>query len=106
MAKKKSTAGEKSTAEKKASVRGPFPSATHEEALKISYGLKEYNDGNPWEPDEVRKAIGASTGGNAYFYLTAASRDYGLTLGTSTAEKIEVTDLELTRFSGRVVVTV
>ena len=43
--------------------------------------------------DEVRKAMGVCTGGNAYFYLTAASRDYGLTIGTSTAEKIALTDL-------------
>lgn len=91
--KKKSTSGEKSTAEKRARVRWPFPRATLEEALKIPYAIKEHNGGNPWEPDEVRKAIGAGTGGNAYFYLTAASRDYGLTLGTSTAEKIALTDL-------------
>lgn len=93
MAKKKSTAAEKSTAEKKARVRWPFPRATLEEALKIPHAIKEHHGGNPWEPDEVRQAIGAGTGGNAYFYLTAASRDYGLTLGTSTAEKIELTDL-------------
>lgn len=92
MAKKKSTR-EKSTAEKKPRVHWPFPRATLEEALKIPYGIKENNGGNPWEPDEVRKAIGAGTGGNAYFYLTSASRDYGLTIGTCTAEKIALTDL-------------
>jgi len=92
MAKKKSTS-EKSTTEKKTRVRWPFPRATLEEALKIPYAIKEHNGGNPWEPDEARKAIGAGTGGNAYFYLTAASRDYGLTIGTSTAEKIALTDL-------------
>jgi len=80
-------------AEKKARVRWTFPRATLEEALKIPFALKDKNGGNPWEPDEVRKAIGAGTGGNAYFYLTAASRDYGLTTGTSTADKIELTDL-------------
>lgn len=64
-----------------------------EEALKIGYAIKDNNGGNPWEPDEIRKAIGAGTGGNAWFYLTAASRDYGLTVGTSTSERIELTDL-------------
>lgn len=93
MAKKKSTTDDKSTAEKKARVRWPFPRATLEEALKIAYAIKVHNGGNPWETDEVRKAIGAGTGGNAYFYLTAASRDYGLTLGTSTGAKITLTDL-------------
>jgi hypothetical protein len=64
-----------------------------EASLKIAYAIKDHNGGNPWEPEEIRKAIGAGTGGNAYFYLTAASRDYGLTVGTNAAEKIALTDL-------------
>ena len=91
MATKKSNAGR--VAEKKERIRWPFPRATLQEALKIPYAIKEHNGGNPWEPDETRKAIGASTGGNAWFYLTAASRDYGLTTGTSAAEKIALADL-------------
>ena len=90
---KESTARKRSNAEKKSRVRWPFPRATLEEALKIAYAIKEHNGGNPWEPDEIRKAIGAGTGGNAYFYLSAASRDYALTTGTSTAEKIALADL-------------
>lgn len=74
-------------------VRWPFPRATLEEALKIPYAIKEHNGGNPWEPEEIRKAIGAGTGGNAYYYLTAASRDYGLTIGTNGAQKIELAEL-------------
>ena len=83
----------RTTADKKSRVRWPFPRATLEEALKIPFAVKDHNGGNPWEPDEVRKAVGAGTGGNAWFYLTAASRDYGLTIGTSTAERIALTDL-------------
>jgi len=91
--KKRSTGeGPGSHVEKKR-VTWSFPRATLEEALKISYALKEKNGGNPWEPNEVRKAIGAGFGGNTYFYLTAASRDYGLTVGTSTAEKISLAGL-------------
>lgn len=93
MAKTKKLTSEKMTAEKKARVRWSFPRATLEQALKIAYAIKDHNGGNPWEPDEIRKAIGAGTGGNAYFYLTAASRDYGLTIGASTAEKIALADL-------------
>jgi hypothetical protein len=74
-------------------VHWPFPRATLEQALTIAYAIKENNGGNPWEPEEIRKAIGAGTGGNAFFYLTAASRDYGLTAGTNKADKIELTDL-------------
>jgi hypothetical protein len=87
--------GKKTTTGKpeKTRVRWSFPRTTLEEALKIAYAIKEHNGGNPWEPEEIRKAIGAGTGGNAFFYLTAASRDYGLTVGTNAAEKIELADL-------------
>jgi hypothetical protein len=81
----------KKTAKKR--VRWPFPRATLEEALSIAYAIKEHNGGNPWEPEEIRKAIGAGTGGNAYFYLTAASRDYGLTSGTTSADRIALEQL-------------
>lgn len=93
MAKRKSASGEKAGSPKKARVRWPFPRTTLEQALQIAYAIKEHNGGNPWEPEEIRKAIGAGTGGNSYFYLTAASRDYGLTTGTNGAEKIALADL-------------
>jgi hypothetical protein len=78
---------------KKTRIKWTFPRATLEQALKIPIAIKELNGGNPWESEEIRKAIGAGTGGNAYFYLTAASRDYSLTVGTATAEKIALSDL-------------
>lgn len=93
MAKKTSAAGKSNGEKKRARTRWPFPRATLEEALKIPQAIKDQNGGNPWESEEVRKAVGAGTGGNAYFYLTAASRDYGLTVGTSTAEKISLAEL-------------
>jgi hypothetical protein len=83
----------KNTKPMKERVRWPFPRATLEQALKIPYAIKDHNGGNPWEPEEVRKAIGAGTGGNAWFYLCAASRDYGLTIGTSAAQKIELAEI-------------
>lgn len=92
-APKKAAVPKKPTAPKKAKVRWTFPRSTLEAALKIPYAIKEHNGGNAWPPEEIRKSIGAGTGGNAYFYLTAASRDYGLTVGTNSAEKIELSDL-------------
>jgi hypothetical protein len=74
-------------------VRWSFPRATLEKALSIPTAIKVHHGGNPWEPEDVRKAIGASNGANAFFYLTAASRDYGLTIGTNKAEAIALTDL-------------
>lgn len=74
-------------------VRWSFPRTTLEKAIEVANAIKKLNGGNPWEPEEIRKAIGVGTGGNSWFYLTAASRDYGLTVGTSSAERIGLSDL-------------
>jgi hypothetical protein len=82
-----------SAAQTKGKVKWQFPRVTLENALQIPLALKNHNGGNPWEPDEVRQAIGAGTGGNAWFYLTAGSRDYGLTSGTRDTPKIALEEL-------------
>lgn len=63
-----------------------------EKALQVPLALKEHNGGNPWDTDEVRRAVGAPAG-NTWFYLTAASRDYGLTSGTRDTPKISLEEL-------------
>ncbi len=74
-------------------VKWPFPRAALQKALLIPLAIKEHNGGNPWDTDEVRKAVGASSGGNSWFYLTAASRDYGLSSGTRDSEQISLEEL-------------
>jgi len=69
-----------------------FPKTTLEKALQIPYALKDKNGGNPWEPEEVRQAVGVSQGNN-WYSQTAASRDYGLTTGTRDAPPISLTEL-------------
>jgi hypothetical protein len=64
-----------------------FPRATLENALRIAYAIKDTNGGNPWEPEEIRKAIEVGQG-NSWYALTAASRDYGLTSGTRESPQI------------------
>ena len=49
--------------------------------------------GNPWAPSEIAGVLGMGGGSSIYYYLTAASRDYGLTIGTRDTAKIELTDL-------------
>lgn len=71
----------------------PFPVNSLEDARRIADVIKQFNMGNPWAPSEVATALGMSTGSSTYFYLTAASRDYGLTVGTRDTAKIELTDL-------------
>lgn len=77
----------------KAKAKWLFPRTTLEQALKVPMALKEHNGGNPWETEEVRKAVGTVGGGNAWFYLTAASRDYGLTSGTRDTPEIQLEEL-------------
>lgn len=96
MAKEKESEGEVVKSAKKGKGKGKiwtFPRATLEQALAIPYAIKEHNGGNPWAPEEVRKAISFTNSGNPYYYLTAAARDYGLTIGTRDTEKIELAPL-------------
>jgi hypothetical protein len=76
----------------KPKVKRNFPRYSIEDSRKIPEALKQFNAGNPWGPKEIATA-GKLGMGDPFFYLTAGSRDYGFTLGTREAEKIELTDL-------------
>jgi hypothetical protein len=65
VARRKAPINEEKKNGKAPRVKWPFPRTTLEKALQIPYAIKDNNGGNPWEPDEVRKAIGAGTGGNS-----------------------------------------
>lgn len=84
------------TKSSRAKPKRPFPKFSIEECRKIADAIKLYNAGKPWTPQEIAKAINAGPKTNDYFYLTAASRDYGLTVGTRDTEKIELAPLGMT----------
>ncbi|HEX8511320.1 MAG TPA: hypothetical protein VF635_17715 [Propionibacteriaceae bacterium] len=73
-------------------IERPYPRKTLEDALKVPVAIKTGNNGNPWPPDQVAKALGMGTG-SSFFYLTQAARDYGLTEGTRDAANISLTPL-------------
>lgn len=73
--------------------RRAFPSVTLERALLVPLKIKELNGGNPWASSEVATALNMGARGPDFYYLTAASRDYGLTVGTRDTAKIELTAL-------------
>ena len=75
-----------------AKAKRSFPKSGLEECVKLVNAIKEFNAGNPCAPREIAKVLGVGLGNN-YFYLTAACRDYGLTVGTRDTAKIELTDL-------------
>ncbi len=81
------------TTEKKAIPARPFPRTTLEEAIKIPLAIRHKNGGNPWDSSSVANAVGFSKSSNGFFYLSAASRDFGLTIGTRDTAEISLTEL-------------
>jgi serine/threonine protein kinase len=77
----------------KRNVRWPFPRATLQEALTIPSAIRDLYAGHPCRPQDLGAALRARTSGNRFRYLTAASRDYGLTTGAYSAEEIRLTQL-------------
>jgi hypothetical protein len=72
----------------------PFPARTLEDALAIPRAIREKNNGNDWDAEQVARAamdIGKSS--NKFFYVAAASRDYGLTIGSRDTDKIGLAPL-------------
>lgn len=69
-----------------------FPHISIEECRKIADTIKQFNAGNPWAPKDIASALDMGMSNN-FFYLTAGSRDYKLTIGTRDTEKIELSDL-------------
>ncbi|MEY2425828.1 MAG: hypothetical protein QOI61_1400 [Actinomycetota bacterium] len=70
-----------------------FPRRTLENALRVPQAIKQYNAGNPWKSEEVAKAMNLGPGSGNFWYVTAASRDYGLTEGTRDTAQILLTPL-------------
>lgn len=72
----------------------PFPARTLEEALAVPKAIREKNNGNEWDSELVAKASADLTSrSNKFFYLAAASRDYGLTIGSRDTKKIGLAPL-------------
>lgn len=70
-----------------------FPQYGLEDCYRLANAIKEFNAGNPWTPKEIASALKTGGATNSFFYLTAACRDYGLTVGTRDTPKIELTEL-------------
>jgi hypothetical protein len=79
--------------EKSGGGRRPYPAVTLNRALLVPQKIKELNGGNPWASAEVAKAVEMGARSTNFYYLTAASRDFGFTLGSRETERIELTDL-------------
>src|SRR6266542_6379714 len=86
------TAG-KATHKAGAKPKRPYPTVTLSKALTVPQKIKELNGGNPWAAGDVANALGLGSRSSNFFYLTAAARDFGLTVGSRDTEKIELAEL-------------
>jgi hypothetical protein len=71
----------------------PYPWFTVDEAAAVALAIYRLNGGHPWPPADVARALDMGARTPRFYYLTAAARDYGFTLGTRDANRIELTDL-------------
>lgn len=85
--------GGKSAKSRAKRVERPFPRVVLQESVKVPLAIRHKNGGNPWAPDQVAEAVGYGKGTNTFYYLTASSRDFGLTEGTRDSGEISLTDL-------------
>ena len=96
MAAKKKVTKSSAGPEQKPRRRGPkkpYPVYSLEKALGIAFKLKELNGGNPWTPADIANALGFGAKSSDFYYLTAASRDFGLTEGSRDTDTISLTEL-------------
>ena len=70
-----------------------FPRKTLEQALRVPQAIKDKNGGNPWATEQIAAALGMGAKGTNFFYLAAASRDYGLTEGSRETAEISLSEL-------------
>src|ERR1700722_17036501 len=68
-----------------------YPTITLEKSLIIAQKIRELNGGNAWSPKEVSRAIKVGNT-NKFYYYSAASRDFGLTMGTRDSKEISLTE--------------
>lgn len=71
----------------------PYPRRSLEQALRVPRAIRENNAGNEWASKEVAAALRVGSGSGNFFYLSAASRDFGLSVGTRDTATIKLTDL-------------
>jgi nucleoside 2-deoxyribosyltransferase len=87
-----SSKGSKSK-QKAAKPERPYPRAPLKEAVEIPLVIRHKNGGNPWPPSEIAEALGRGGKTPAFYYLTSASRDFGLTSGSRDTAEISLTEL-------------
>jgi len=70
-----------------------YPTTTLLKACQIAQKIKELNGGNSWTSSDVAAALDMGAKSSNFFYLTAASRDFGLTIGTRDSDQIALAEM-------------
>lgn len=76
-----------------ARVRSDFPKFTLEDAVRVPQVIEDANAGQPYPPLETAIALGLSPRNSDFEQIVSASLKYGLTQGSSRAERIALDSL-------------
>jgi nucleoside 2-deoxyribosyltransferase len=71
----------------------PYPRKTLEQAIRVPEAIKTHNAGNEWATEQVASALQIGPRSTNYYYLAAASRDFGLTDGSRDTKMISLSPL-------------
>lgn len=87
------TTEESKNSKKKGKPQRTFPQHSIEDCLVIAKTIAKNNAGNPWGSEQIAISLDIGAKSTNFYYLTASSRDYGFTTGTSRSKSIELTPL-------------
>ena len=71
----------------------PYPIHALEDALPIAETIQNVNGGQPVAPEPLAKSLGTTPKSSAFVQKLKSSAGYGLTVGSHTSERVEVTPL-------------
>jgi len=70
----------------------PYPQLPLEKVLGVPIAIKEANGGNPLEPEQIAAFCKVSPKSSDLVYLLSASLRFGLTVGTSSSDKVALSE--------------
>lgn len=77
----------------KSSPYRPYPRSSLEKAMLVPRAIKDKNNGNPWEAEQIAKVLELSPKNVDFAYSLFASKRFGLTEGTNVRGQVSLTPL-------------
>ena len=71
----------------------PYPTHALEEVVPIAQTIQNVNGGQPVAPEPLARSLGTTPKSSAFIQKLKSSAGYGLTVGSHTSERVEITPL-------------